>query len=246
MVSAFAEDTRLVLGQVKVDEKTSEIKAIPMLLLLLNLAGCVVTIDAMGCQKDIAKRIVDKGGEYLLALKGNQGLLHEDVTLFFTDAKERNFKDVSHTFHEATDYGHGRAETRRCWAISDTAWLRERHQGWTQLASIVMVQSVRTEGHKTSKESRFYISSLTTSAKEMLHVVRSHWSIENSLHWVLDVVFREDECRVRKDNGPENLALLRHLALNIVRSDAASRTSLKRRRKQAGWDNNYLQQLLSN
>jgi predicted transposase YbfD/YdcC len=245
MVSAFAEESRLVLGQVKVDAKSNEITAIPMLLLLLDLGGCVVTIDAMGCQKGIARQIIEKGGDYLLALKGNQGLLNEDARLYLEEAQQNGFKGLDHSFHETTDYEHGRTETRRCWSVSDIAWLNDRHPGWTDLNSIVMVESVRTEGHKTSTENRFYISSLCANARDMLHVVRSHWSIENSLHWVLDVVFREDESRVRKDNAPENLALLRHLSLNIIRSDANSKASLKRRRKQAGWDNLYLEHLLA-
>lgn len=246
LVSAWANAARLVLGQVAVDTKSNEITAIPALLDLLDVKGCVVTLDALGCQKAIAEKIVEKGGDYALALKANQGLFFEDVRMYLEDAHQEGFRDVPHTFHETTDYGHGRTETRRCWVVTQMDWLKERHPEWAKLSSMVLVESVRTEGHKTSTERRLYISSLGNGAKEMLSVVRAHWGIENSLHWVLDVVFGEDLCRVRKDHAAENLAILRHLALNLVRSDTTSKSSLRLRRKRAGWDNNYLQFLLTN
>lgn len=244
LVSAWANEARLVLGQVAVDQKSNEITAIPALLDLVDVKGCAVTLDAMGCQKAIAKKIVDKGGDYVLALKANQGLFHEDVHLYLTDAHQEGFSGTPHTFHETTDYGHGRTETRRCFVVTQIDWLKERHPEWENLSSMVLIESVRTEGHKTSTEHRLYVSSLVTDAKALLSVVRAHWGIENSLHWVLDVVFGEDLCRVRKDHAARNFAILRHLALNLVRSDTSSKSSLRVRRKRAGWDNNYLQYLL--
>ena len=245
LVSAWANEARVVLGQVAVDAKSNEITAIPALIDLVDVKGCVVTLDALGCQKAIAKKIVEKGGDYVFALKANQGLFYEDVRLYLADAHSEGFRDVPHTFCETTDYGHGRTETRRCFVVTQIDWLKERHPDWEKLSSMVLIESVRTQGHKTSTEQRLYISSLTTDAKNMTSVVRAHWGIENSLHWVLDVVFGEDLCRVRKDHAAQNLAILRHLALNLVRADNTSKSSLRVRRKRAGWDNNYLQFLLT-
>lgn len=240
MVSAWATANRVVLGQVKTEDKSNEIK----LLDILALNGCIVTIDAMGCQKSIAAGIIDKGADYVLALKGNQGTLHEDIKLFFQDANDTSFKDIRHDFHETIDGDHGRIETRRYWTVSDIDWL-EGKADWKELKSIGMVESEREIGDKLTKETRYYISSLPGNAKLFGDAVRKHWGVENSLHWVLDVVFREDECRVRKGYAAENFAVLRHIALNLVREEKSIKRGVKGKRLKAGWDNDYLGKILS-
>lgn len=244
IVSAWATANRVVLGQVKTEDKSNEITAIPELLDILALNGCIVTIDAMGCQKSIAAGIIDKGADYVLALKGNQGTLHEDIKLFFQDANDTSFKDIRHDFHETIDGDHGRIETRRYWTVSDIDWL-EGKADWKELKSIGMVESEREIGEKVTKEIRYYISSLPGNAKQFGDAVRRHWGIENSLHWVLDVAFREDECRIRKGYAAENFAVLRHIALNLVREEKSIKRGVKGKRLKAGWDNDYLGKILS-
>lgn len=244
MVSAWATANRVVLGQVKTEDKSNEITAIPELLDILALKGCIVTIDAMGCQKTISAGIIEKEADYVLALKGNQGTLHEDIKLFFEDAKETGFKGIRHDFHETIDGDHGRIETRRYYTISDIEWL-EGKADWKGLKSIGMVESEREIGEKVTKEIRYYISSLPGNAKQFGDAVRRHWGIENSLHWVLDVAFREDECRIRKGYAAENFAVLRHIALNLVRQEKSIKRGVKGKRLKAGWDNDYLGKILS-
>jgi predicted transposase YbfD/YdcC len=243
MVSAWASANRLVLGQVKTDDKSNEITAIPELLRVLDLTGCIVTIDAMGCQRDMATTIVDHGAEYVLALKGNQGTLHADVQLFFETAQATGFKAVPHTFHQTVDGDHGRIETRRCWATSDIAWLDPKGR-WSGLTSIAMLEAIRDIEEHTTTEVRFFITTLPAEAQTILHAVRSHWTIENSLHWVLDIAFREDDSRIRKGHAPQNFAVLRHIALNLLQQDTTLKRGLKSQRLKAGWDHDYLLHIL--
>jgi predicted transposase YbfD/YdcC len=248
MVSAWAAANHLVLGQVKVDDKSNEITAIPALLHLLDLRGCIVTIDAMGCQKEIARQIIDQGADYLLALKENQETLYEDVRLFFEESRAFPFVGVAHGSHREVDGGHGRVEVRHCVTVGEIEWLRERHPAWPKLSAIVMVEAQRQEGEKRTTEVRYYISSLPGEQNEDAArsggAVRGHWGIENCLHWVLDVSFREDDCRVRMGHAPENLATLRHLALNLLQQEKSARIGVKNKRLRAGWDLSYLEKLL--
>ncbi|HWP45029.1 MAG TPA: ISAs1 family transposase [Blastocatellia bacterium] len=245
MVSAWAEQNRLVLGQVRVVEKSNEITAIPELLRMLEISGCIVTIDAMGCQTEIASQIKAKQADYVLAVKGNQGNLLEDLASYFDWALKDRFNETSYRLDETVDGGHGRIEVRRCYASEDIEWLRNKGQ-WKAIRSIVMVESERSVGGgEASLERRYYISSLEADAKELNRVIRSHWSIENSLHWVLDIAFREDDSRIRKGHGPENMATLRHKALNLLKQDKSIKVGIKSKRKNAGWNERYLLKVLN-
>ena len=243
MVSAFAARQRLVLGQVKVAEKANEIVAIPKLLEMLAIEGAIVSIDAMGCQRAIAQKIIDKKADYVLALKGNQNTLREDVEVFVAEQKVNNFNDTAVSRHETVDADHGRIETRTTTVIHDVAWLQERHK-WPGLKALVVVDSTREIGDKIERETRFYITSLLLLAIQMGPIVRSHWAVENSLHWVMDMVFRDDECRVRTEHAPANFTTIKHLATNLLRRDS-SKHSLRARRKVAAWDDDFLASLIS-
>jgi predicted transposase YbfD/YdcC len=243
MVSAFAARQRLVLGQVKVADKSNEIVAIPKLLTMMAIEGAIVTIDALGCQRDIAQKIVDKKADYVLALKGNQGTLREDVELFVAEQKANGFKETRISRDETVDGDHGRIETRTATVIHDIAWLQERHD-WPGLKSIVMVESIRDTGDKVERETRFYITSLVLLASLMGPIVRSHWGVENRLHWVMDMIFRDDECRVRTGHAPANFTTLKHMALNLIRR-AQSKDSIRLRRKVAAWDDEFLASLIA-
>jgi predicted transposase YbfD/YdcC len=243
MVSAFAARQRLVLGQVKVADKANEVVAIPKLLDMLAIEGAVVTIDAMGCQRAIAQKIVDKKADYILALKGNQGTLREDVDLFVAEQKARDFKDTTVSRSETIDGDHGRIETRAITVIHDADWLQERH-AWPGLKSVVMVESTRELSGKTERETRFYITSLVLLATQIGPLVRDHWAVENSLHWILDMVFRDDECRLRTDHAPANFTTLKHMALNLIRR-AKTKDSIRLRRKVAAWDDEFLISLVA-
>lgn len=243
MVSAWASKQRLVLGQVKTEEKSNEITAIPRLLDLLDVRGCIVTIDAMGCQREIAKKIVDKEADYVLSLKGNQETVHDEVRSFFDWARREKFKDVAHDYFESTDGDHGRIEIRRCWLTPDIQWFADVKR-WAGLKSFGLVESERTVNGKATVEQRYFLSTLPGDNAELFAMaVRQHWTVENSLHWVLDVAFREDESRVRKDHAPENFAILRHIALNLLQQET-SIPSMKGKRLVAGWDNDYLLKVL--
>jgi predicted transposase YbfD/YdcC len=245
LVSAFATEVRLVLGQVATEEKSNEITAIPKLLSLLDIAGGVVTIDAMGCQKAIVKTIVEREADYVIGLKGNQAAMHREVRELFEDAEKSAFQDLSHAIAESVDGEHGRIETRRCWCTSDIDWFADRAL-WAGLRSFAMVEAERIVGSSTTRERRFFISSLDgTDASAFLAAVRAHWSIENELHWVLDVAFREDQCRVRKDHGAENLATLRHMALNLLKRERTAKVGVANKRLRAAWDDDYLFQVLA-
>ena len=242
-VSAFAARQRLVLGQVAVTEKSNEIVAIPKLLDMMAIEGAVVTIDAMGCQRDIAQKIIDKKADYVLALKGNQGTLRADVDLFIAEQKAVGFKDTTISRNETVDGEHGRIETRATTVIHDVDWLKQTH-AWPGLNGIVIIDSTRHIGGKVERETRLYITSLTISAQSLGSIIRSHWAIENSLHWVMDMVFRDDECRVRTDNAPANFTTLKHIALNLTRT-APGKDSLRLKRKVAAWDDDFLAAIIT-
>jgi predicted transposase YbfD/YdcC len=244
VVSAWASRMEIVLAQEAVDCKSNEITAVPKLLDLLVLKGAIVTLDAMGCQKDIAQAIVRQKADYVLALKGNQGTLSDDVRLFFEQQLHENFRHSSVERHSTLEKGHGRIEKRCYYSTGDIQWLKERHPEWKNLKSVGMVVSERKLNGNVSVEKRYFISSLPQDAKLLAKAIRLHWGIENQLHWVLDVVFREDDCRVRKDYAPRNFSIIRQISLNLIRK-RKGRNSIRSTRKLAGWDDQHLLQLLS-
>jgi predicted transposase YbfD/YdcC len=239
IVSAFAARQRFVLGQVKVAEKSNEIVAIPKLLDMLAVEGAIITIDAMGCQRDIAQKIIDKKADYVLALKGNQGSLREDVELFVAEQKAKDFADTNISKETTIDADHGRIETRTTTVIHDVEWLQKLHN-WPGLKSVVMVESTREVAGKIEQETRFYITSLVMLASLLGPLIRSHWTIENNPHWILDTLFRDDECRVRTDHAPANFTTIKHMALNLLRRPVGKQ-SLRAKRKAAGWDDDFLE-----
>lgn len=247
MVNAWSSLNHLVLGQVKVDKKSNEITAIPRLLDMLVLNNCIVTIDAMGCQREIAQNILDAEADYLLALKKNQGTLYEDVEHLFAHALPHNFDQPEMDYTTQVGKGHGRVENRQCWVIADAEWLAllRRQHDWPQLRTIVKIEASRSIDDKRRKrDRRYYISSLEPDATRILEATRAHWEVENKVHWVLDVAFREDESRLRKGNGQENMAALRRWSLNLIRHEKSVKGSIKTKRLKAGWDNNYLEKVL--
>lgn len=231
VISAFATEARIVLGQEKVSKKSNEITAIPEMLKWLDVKGHIITIDAMGCQFKIANQIIQKGGDYIFSLKGNQSKLSEDVTAYFET------KGDAHTIanHVDHDKGHGREETRECWVVDDVEWLRKKHPKWPSIRSIIKIHSIR-KSKKTTNETRFYISSLEDTPMQILKSIRSHWAIENSLHWVLDMSFNEDYSRIRKGNAPYAMAIIRHVAINLLQLAKTEKQSIKRLRKMCAWD----------
>jgi predicted transposase YbfD/YdcC len=243
LISAWVGEHDIVLGQEAVKEKSNEITAIPELLKLLEIKGAIITIDAMGCQKKIAKTITDQKADYVLALKENQKTLENDVVEFFQQQLKESFRHSHVDRHQTLDKGHGRIERRTYYSTSDVDWLKQYHGDWSKLNSIGMVESQRTEKGETSTERRYYISSLPEDAKLLAKAVRGHWGIENTLHWILDMVFREDECRVRKDHAPRNLGTIRHMGLNLIRK-VKDKCSVRTMRKLAGWDEQTLMKIL--
>jgi predicted transposase YbfD/YdcC len=245
MVDAWASENQITLGQVKVDEKSNEITAIPKLLEALVLEGSIVTIDAIGCQVDIADKIVQKGADYVLAVKKNQGQLYEHIKYLFEVVEQMGFDCVEHQ-HAKTVSKHGRIEIRQCWTITEQDYIEylPDYQKWRALRTIVMVDTERRVGEQIEKERRFYISSLASPAENLLHAVRTHWQVENSLNWVLDVIFREDDSRIRKGNGAQNFAVLRRIALNLLKRETSVKRSIQGKRFLAGWDNDYLRLIL--
>lgn len=243
MISAWASSNQVILGQLKTEEKSNEITAIPYLLKLLDLSGCIITIDAMGTQKKIAQAITMQNNDYILALKENHQTLHEDTTRFFEHMG--SMEKEGYTFDEYTtvDGGHGRVETRRYVMTSDIEWL-DGKDDWPGLKSLGMVESIREVNGKTSHETRYYISSLDCCAQVFGDAVRSHWGIENSVHWILDIAFREDESRIRKGFGPENFAAIRHIALNLLKENKSFKGSIKSKRLNAAMDPNYLEEVM--
>lgn len=248
LVRAWATEQGVLLGHQKVDEKSNEITAIPEILSLLALKGCIVTIDAMGCQTEIANQIVEQGGDYVLALKGNQSRLHTHAVAWFDYALQTDFHLVGdHDYAKTVNKGHGRIDIRECWLIRDTPVIQEfREQyGWTGLRTLVMVRRQREIAGKRTEELSYYISSLLDDAVNVLYAVRRHWAVENECHWVLDIVFDEDRSRIRLGDSPENFSLLRQMALSILKQDK-SKGSLKGKRFKAALNDDFRAQLIQN
>jgi predicted transposase YbfD/YdcC len=243
IVTAFAARQRLVLAQVKVDAKSNEITAIPALIGMIDMTGAVVTIDAMGCQRVISEQIVEKKADYVLALKGNQSALHDDVKTFVDEQKTKNFADTTVSRSETVDGDHGRIETRKFTVIHDVEWLLNRHK-WPGLKGIVVVESRRESGDKVETETRLFITSSAMDAERLGPFVRGHWAVENSLHWVLDMVFRDDECRMRTQNAPLNFATIKHIATNLLRK-APGKGSMLMKCHKAAWDDDFRASIFS-
>jgi len=240
MVSAWACTNQLVLGQVKVNAKSNEIVAIPELLDALFIEDSVITIDAMGCQKSIAEKIIDKKGDYLLAVKNNHKLLYDEIKDVFSDLSDTD--ETPYRYTVDVGKGHGRLEKRSCYVINSD--LISKSIMWKNMKSVVMLESIRVIKDKVQTEKRFYITSLKSDAKHIAHVVRSHWGVENNLHWCLDVAFNEDKCVIRKDHSPENLSTVRRIILNILRHDKTRKTGLARKRRMAAMNIDYMEKVM--
>lgn len=246
LVSAFVSGNRMVFGQLAVDDKSNEITAIPRLLELLDVRGATVTIDAMGCQKNIAQQIVEGQGHYYLAVKENQPQLYQKVKSLLDEALLETFAGVKHDRFDETNGGHGRIETRRVWITPEVNWLGDLQQEWAGLAAVVLVEATRRINGKTSTERRYYIASNpTATARQAAESIRGHWGIENQLHWNLDMSFDEDQSRIRKDHAAENFSRLRRIGLNLLGRETSQKVGIKSKRLLAGWDHDYLLGLLT-
>ena len=247
MVSAFFRQRELVLAQEKVNKKSNEITAVPKLLKVLKLSGAIVSLDAIGCQRKIVNQIVKQKADYLITLKKNQKGLYKRVNELFKVASCQDKINFESSNYHVFESSHGRIE-KRCYSVlNNVSEIVDKEQKWSELNSIVCVEYLRkSKKGKTKLENRYYITSLSKNAEELAEYVRGHWSIENQLHWILDVTFGEDNSRIRKDNAPENLAVIRHIALNLLKLDKSSSVSIKGKRNKAGWDDNYLLQLVKN
>jgi predicted transposase YbfD/YdcC len=243
IVSAWSSDNRLVLGQVRVDTKSNEITAIPLLLDLLDVKGCLVTIDALGCQTAIADKIIAQEADYVLACKGNQERIHTDVQHLFTELLSQEQTPSVLDYLKTTHEGHGRREIREVWTTVQLESLRDRER-WSKLQSLACVRSERTSAGETTVETRFYLSSAASDAERLANAIRSHWGVENQVHWVLDVVFADDASRVHIDHSAHNLAIIRHIVLNMLRQETTLKSSLRQKRLRAGWDDTYLLKVL--
>ena len=245
MVSAFASELGIVLGQYKTSEKSNEITAIPELINLLDIKDSIITIYAMVTQHKIAKQIIQSQADYVLALKGNQSALQEDVITYFSNIP----KGVKVLETQTCDKAHGRLETRHCRVIKDIDWLRQNHPLWDTLRTIIEIESIREIKRKKTTEKQYYISSADKPAEELFKAIRSHWGIENKLHWVLDMTFKDDYCRIRKGNAPQNMAVVKKISINMIRATKQlpkySKKSFKIMRKLAGWDNDCLNDILN-
>ena len=245
MVSAWASENSLVLGQRKVDERSNEITAVPKLLDMLEISGCIVTTDALNSQTEIAEKVLENDADYLFAIKANWPQLLETIQGLFDYPDEMRW--VEYDYHKTVDDAHGRSEVRECWTTSDPEYLQyiTSTTNWPNVQSIGVIEATRSTGEETTVKRRYFISSLASNAEQLLTTARTYWGIENKLHWVLDLAFREDESRVRKDNGPQNFAVLRHIALNLLRGEETAEISIRAKRKLAGWDNDYLLKVLT-
>jgi predicted transposase YbfD/YdcC len=247
MVSAWATENQLVLGQRKVDDKSNEITAVPQLLKMLDIHGCIVTLDALSTQTKIAKTIIEQGGDFILAVKENQGNLYEDIHDLFAEDQKYDFKDAPYSYAKTVNKDHGRIEIRQCWTISDPEYLaniRDLNR-WADIQSLVMILSERRIGDESEIQDRYYITSLDSNAEKILRAKRSYWGIENRLHWVLDIAFNEDRSRVRKDHAPQNFAVIRHMALNLLKQEHSVKVGIKGKRLKCGWDTDYLRRVLA-
>jgi len=248
MVSAWASENRMVLGQRKVDEKSNEITAIPQLLAQLDLSGCIVTVDALNTQTAIAKQIIEAQADYIMAVKGNQGTLYEDLHLLFEGFEAEMYQQVRYETARSNHQAHGREEYRQVWVVTEPEYRQYLRQNkkWTKLHSLIKLVTVRYVPARDKMETttRYFISSWHAAAADFLQAIRDHWQIENGLHWVLDVAFREDDSRIRKDHAPANMALLRHIAVNLLKQEKTAKVGINNKRKRAGWDNNYLEKVV--
>lgn len=245
MIGAWATEAGLSLGQLAVDPKGNEITALPKLMRLLDLKDATVTIDAIGCQSDIAAQIVEQGGDYVLAMKSNQQTLYEEAKLFLDSGISKGFGDFAHDFHECVDGGHGRIETRRAWVTSAVEWFEDRER-WPGLRSFACIECERSVGEKTTTQRRYFISSLDgNSAQRIAEAVRNHWQIENNLHWVLDMAFADDQSRLRAGHAAENLTRLKRVALSLLKRETSAKVGMKGKRLKAGWDEAYLLKVLA-